>query len=105
MAAPPLGVTVPDAVASPTTCALCCCASSRSKTGITKFGELVLAFGLSRYAFWAYRVATVYYFLLGIVNVVSVQLPGILLVLILLYCVGNGTAKAIFERRTQILSP
>ena len=67
--------------------------------------NLLLAFGLSRYAFWAYRVATVYYFLLGIVNVVSVQLPGILLVLILLYCVGNGTAKAIFERRTQILSP
>ena len=61
--------------------------------------NLILAFGLSRYAFWAYRLATVYYFLIGIVNIISVQLPGILLLLTLLYLVGNGTAKAIFERR------
>lgn len=63
------------------------------------FINLILAFGLSRYAFWAYKLATAYYFLLGIVNIVSVQIPGILLMLILLYCIGNGTAKAIFERR------
>jgi hypothetical protein len=60
---------------------------------------ITLAVGLSRYAFWAYRLATVYYFLIGIVNVVSVNLPGILMILILLYYTGNGTAKAIFERR------
>ncbi len=61
--------------------------------------NLILAIGLSRYAFWAYKMATAYYFLLGIVNVISVQIPGILLVLILLYFVGNRTAKAIFERQ------
>lgn len=61
--------------------------------------NLVLAVGLARYALWAYRAATAYYFLLGIANIVSVQVPGILLMLVLLYFVGNGTAKAIFERR------
>jgi len=66
---------------------------------ILSFLNLVLAYGLSRYAFWAYRVATAYYFLLGITNIISVQIPGVLLMLILLYFVGNGTAKAIFERR------
>jgi hypothetical protein len=64
--------------------------------------NLILAIGLGRYAFWAYKVATVYYFLLGIANVASVQIPGILLTLMLLYFVGNGTAKAIFERRLPI---
>lgn len=62
--------------------------------------NLVLAFGLARYAFWAYRLATAYYFLIGIVNIVSVQVVGILWMLILLYLIGNGTAKALFERRT-----
>jgi len=66
--------------------------------------NLVLAYGLGHYAFWAYKVATVYYFLLGIVNVVSVQILGILIVLTLLYFVGNGTAKAIFERRLPEIS-
>lgn len=61
--------------------------------------NLTLAIGLSRYAFWAYKMATVYYFLIGMVYIVSVNLPGILLILILLYVVGNGTAKAVFERR------
>ena len=61
--------------------------------------NLALAYGLGRYAFWAYKVATAYYFLLGIVNVVSVQILGILITLTLLYFIGNGTAKAIFERR------
>ena len=61
--------------------------------------NLALAYGLSRYAFWAYKLATVYYFLLGIANIVSVQIPGILITLILLYLVGNGTAKSLFERR------
>lgn len=60
--------------------------------------NLTLAIGLSRYSFWAYRMATVYYFLIGMVYIVSVNLPGILLILILLYFVGNGTAKTIFER-------
>lgn len=66
--------------------------------------NFILAIGLSRFSFWAYRGATIYYFLLGIVNLVSVQLPALLIVLILLYCIGNGTAKSIFERRTEIVS-
>lgn len=61
--------------------------------------NLILAYGLSRYAYWAYRVAVAYYFLLGIVNIVSVQLLGVLIVLILLYFIGNSTARSIFERR------
>jgi hypothetical protein len=66
--------------------------------------NLILAYGLSRCAFWAYRVATAYYFLIGIANIVSVQIPGILLVLALLYLIGNATAKAVFERRAVELS-
>ena len=58
-----------------------------------------LAFGLARYSYWACKAATVYYFLIGMVNVVSINLGGIALVLAALYLVGNGTAKAIFERR------
>jgi predicted nucleic acid-binding Zn ribbon protein len=67
--------------------------------GVLVLINLALAIGLSRFAFWAYRLATVYYFLIGMVNVVSVNIPGILVILILLYVVGNGTARAIFERR------
>lgn len=63
------------------------------------FLNLILAYGLSRFAFWAYKVATAYYFLIGIVNIVSVQIIGILIMLTLLYFIGNSTAKAIFERR------
>jgi hypothetical protein len=63
-----------------------------------------IAVGLSRYSLWAYKGATVYYFLIGMVNVISIQhggvhVLGILLALIALYLVGNKTAKAIFERR------
>jgi hypothetical protein len=61
--------------------------------------NLMIAVGLSRYAFWAYKMATVYYFLIGMVNVISVNIPGVFMILILLYAIGNGTAKAIFERR------
>jgi hypothetical protein len=61
--------------------------------------NLVLAFGLARYSFWAYKASTVYYFLIGMVNVVSVNLGGIGLALIALYLIGNATSKAIFERR------
>jgi hypothetical protein len=60
--------------------------------------NLFLAFGLSRYAFRAHQAATVYYFLVGMVNIISVNLPGILLILILLYGIGNRRAKALFER-------
>jgi hypothetical protein len=67
--------------------------------------NLALVFGLARYAFWAYRLATVYYFLLGIANIVSVQIVGILVMLILLYFVGNSTAKSIFERRALSSAP
>lgn len=58
-----------------------------------------LAIGLSRYSLWAYRLAVTFYFLIGIVNVISVNLGGILVALIALYLVGNATAKALFERR------
>jgi hypothetical protein len=63
-----------------------------------------IAVGLSRYSLWAYKGATVYYFLIGMVNVISIQhggihVFGILVALIALYLIGNGTAKAIFERR------
>lgn len=66
--------------------------------------NILLAFGLARYSLLAYKAATVYYFLIGMVNVISIQhgvvhLGGIALVLIALYLVGNGTSKAIFERR------
>lgn len=66
--------------------------------------NLALAYGLVRYSFVAYKAATVYYFLIGMVNIVSIQhggihLGGIAFALIALYIVGNGTARAIFERR------
>jgi len=64
----------------------------------------VLAYGLVRYSLLAYKAATVYYFLIGMVNVISIQrgavhLGGIAFALIALYLVGNRNAKAIFERR------
>ncbi|MEE9369035.1 MAG: hypothetical protein V3V05_09245 [Pontiella sp.] len=63
-----------------------------------------IAYGLVRYSLISYKAATVYYFLIGMVNVLSIQrgsahLGGVALALIGLYLVGNGTAKAIFERR------
>jgi hypothetical protein len=66
--------------------------------------NLALGLGLARYSLLAYKGATVYYFLIGIVNVISIQaglihLAGIALALIGLYLIGNGTSKAIFERR------
>lgn len=60
---------------------------------------LITAFGLARYAYWAYKVTTTFYFLIGIMFTISVQIPGVLIILLLLYLIGNGTAKAIFERR------
>jgi hypothetical protein len=66
--------------------------------------NIFLAYGLVRYSLLAYKAATIYYFLIGMMNVISIQrgavhLGGIALVLIALYLVGNGTSKAIFERR------
>lgn len=63
-----------------------------------------LAYGLLRFSLAAYRAAVVYYFMFGMVNVVSIQrgpehLGGLLLCLLALYLIGNGTSKAIFERR------
>ncbi len=62
-----------------------------------------LAYGLVRFSLLAYKAATAYYFLIGMVNVISIQhgvehLGGIALALIALYLVGNSTSKAIFER-------
>ncbi len=62
-----------------------------------------LAYSLVRFSLLAYKAATAYYFLIGMVNVISIQhgaehLGGIALALIALYLVGNRTAKAIFDR-------
>lgn len=62
-----------------------------------------LAYGLSRFSLLAYKAAVTYYFLIGMVNVISIQhgpehLGGIALALGALYLVGTRTAKAIFER-------
>jgi hypothetical protein len=66
--------------------------------------NFVLAYGLMRYSFVAYKAAVVYYFVIGMVNTVSIQrgpehLGGLLLCLLALYLVGNRNSKAIFERR------
>ena len=66
--------------------------------------NLLLACGLIRFSLLAYKLATAYYFLIGMVMVISIQqgvgpLIGIGLSLAALYLVGNRTAKAIFERR------
>ncbi len=59
---------------------------------------MITAFGLSHYRYWAYKTTTIFYFLIGIMFTISVQIPGALMILVLLYLIGNGTAKAIFER-------
>lgn len=66
--------------------------------------NFALAYGLMRFSFIAYRAAVVYYFMFGMVNVVSIQrgpqhLAGLMICLLALYLIGNGTSKAIFERR------
>jgi hypothetical protein len=66
--------------------------------------NLFIAFGLARFSLITYKVATAYYFLVGMVNIISIQhgiehLGGIALALISLYIVGNKNAKAVFERR------
>ena len=62
-----------------------------------------LAYGLVRYSIFAYKAATVFYFLMGMVGVISIQkgaiyLGWLVLALVALYLIGNGTSKAIFER-------
>jgi len=66
--------------------------------------NLILAIGLIRFTFGGYRTAVTVYFLVGIVFTITVQIPMIFVALLLLYFVGNGTAKAIFERRASELS-
>jgi len=61
--------------------------------------NFVLAIGLIRYDYRAYKAAVVFYFALGIVNTITVNLFAIPVALLLLYIVGNSNAKAIFERR------
>jgi hypothetical protein len=66
--------------------------------------NVLLAYGLIRFSLLAYKLATAYYFLIGMVMVISIQqgvgpLIGIGLSLAALYFVGNRTAKAVFERR------
>ena len=66
--------------------------------------NLILAIGLIRFTYGGYRTADKVYFLVGIVFTITVQIPMIFVALLLLYFVGNGTAKAIFERRASELS-
>ena len=66
--------------------------------------NIVLAFGLSNFSLITKKAAVVYYFLIGMVSVVSVQhgsqyVGGIILCLAAIYIVGNPTARAIFERQ------
>ncbi len=61
--------------------------------------NLILAIGLIRFDYRAYKFAVVCYFGYGMVSVIAVQLVQLPLVLLLLYIIGNKTAKAIFERR------
>lgn len=66
--------------------------------------NFALAYGLLRFSLIAYRAAVGYYFMIGMVNVVSIQrgpehLGGLLLCLLALYLVGCGTSRAIFERQ------
>ena len=70
--------------------------------------NILMSLGLDRYAHAAYKAATIYYFFLGMVSVISIQhgsvyLGGIAWALIALYLIGNGTSKAIFERRAKEL--
>ncbi len=60
--------------------------------------NFILAIGLIRYDRRAYKLAVVCYFALGIVNVITMNLMALPVVLLLIYVVGNKTAKAIFDR-------
>jgi len=78
--------------------------SSRAVVALLVIVNFVLAYGLMRFSFIAYRAAVVYYFMFGMVNVVSIQrgpqhLAGLLICLLGLYLIGNRNSKAIFERR------
>ena len=66
--------------------------------------NLLIGVGLARFGLGAKKGATVYYFLIGMVSVISIQqgsvyLGGIILCLIGIYIVGNPTARALFERQ------
>ncbi len=58
----------------------------------------ILAYGLVRYSHIAYKAATASYFCVGMIGVITIQLFLILVTLVALYLIGNGTSKAIFER-------
>ncbi|MBN2163543.1 MAG: hypothetical protein JXR25_11575 [Pontiellaceae bacterium] len=64
--------------------------------------NLALAAGLIRFSLSAYRLAVTCYFGIGMVNIITVNLPGLPLILVLLYLVGNRYAKALFERRLPL---
>ena len=63
--------------------------------------NLLLALGLIRFDHRGYRLAVICYFGYGMANIITVQLLQIPVVLLLLYIVGNRSAKAIFERRLR----
>jgi hypothetical protein len=76
-------------------------AEQRFGLGVVAVINLILAIGLIHYDYRAYRFAVVCYFGFGIVQTIAVNLIGIPLALVLIYVVGNRTAKAIFERRAS----
>ena len=67
--------------------------------GVIALINAILAIGLIRFDLRAYKFAAVCYFGYGMVSVISVQLLHLPLILLLLFVVGNRTAKALFERR------
>ncbi len=63
----------------------------------------LIAWKLSVYSLFGYRMVVAYHFITGMVNIVSIQrgaehFLGIILSLFTLYLVGNATARGFFER-------
>jgi len=69
--------------------------------GVIAVINMVLAIGLIRYDYRAYRLAVVCYFGFGIVQTISVNLIWIPLALTMIYVIGNKTARDLFERRLR----
>lgn len=68
--------------------------------------NLILGFGLVNFSLKTKKAAVVYYFLIGMVSVVSIQhgsayIGGIILCLFAVYIVGNPTSRSIFERQPR----
>jgi len=66
--------------------------------------NLSIAILLNRFSLLGYRIAVIYYFLIGMVSTVNIQrgsgeqLIAIILALLALYLIGNQTSKSLFDR-------